>query len=317
MVLIWILVFIVSLAVLIKATDYFIDSAEKVGVHFKIEPFIIGVFVLGVGTSLPELAVSILAMLEETSEVAAGNVIGSNITNLFLILGFAAVVVKNAVIKYDFLAFDLPLFIASAFFLAITTWNGTFGLGSGIFFLGLFAIYIAYSVSNHRKKQLIVPQEVKEAEKEKKKLGAPVIAKLIIAPIFIYLGAKYTVGAVVGISTALSIGADIIAASAIALGTSLPELAVSYGTLKKGKIDEMLGNIIGSNIFNTFVVMGIPALIGTIIIPQSMIAFALPVMLVATIISFIIIYDKKITRGEGVALLMFYAFFLLKLYNLI
>lgn len=311
----WIIVFIAGIAVLVKATDHFVEAAEKIGLHFNIEPFIIGVFILGLGTSLPELVVSLIAVFQDTTGVIIGNVLGSNITNVFLVLGISAIIVKESTIRYNFLAFDLPLFITSAFFLTIAIWNGSFGLFEGIFFLAIFVVYIIYSITSHKKNKPIIPEKVKKLVKEK--VNVKTILKIIISPIFIYLGAKYTVEAVINLSANLDIGAEIIAASAIALGTSLPELSVSFVTIKKGKIDEMLGNIIGSNILNILFVMGVPAIIKTIIIPQSMLSFALPFMLVATIVFFIVIYDKKITRGEGIVLLMFYAFYILKLYDLI
>ena len=257
---------------------------------------------------------SLLAAIQGTTEVIVGNVIGSNITNILLILGIAAVIVKRSNIKYNFLEFDLPLFITSAFFLAIALWDGTFSLFEGIVFLLIFAVYMIHSISNYRKRRAIIPQEVREAKKEK--LGWDKIAKVIISPIFIYLGAKYTVTAVIWLSGALNLGADVIAASAIALGTSLPELTVSFVTIKRGKIDEMLGNIIGSNIFNSLFVMSIPALfIGAIAVPTSMIVGGLPIMIAATALFFVFARDRLITRGKGIVLLLFYLFFLARIFN--
>ncbi len=311
----WIAIFIISLAALIKSADYFIEGAERIGVRFKIEPFLIGVFILGFGTSLPELAVSILAVLQGSSEVVIGNVLGSNITNIFLVLGVAAIIVKKSNIRFNFIEFDMPLFITSAFLLAITIWDGVFSLIEGIFFLSLFALYLIYTVSNHKKQKPLVPEEVKEIPVSAK-IDLSVVLKLVISPLFIYLGARYTVESIIQFSNIVNIGKDIIAASAIALGTSLPELTVSFATVKRGKMDEMLGNIIGSNIFNILIVMSIPALIHKIFIPASMLTTVLPFMLVATVVTFVIIYDKKITRWEGIILLAFYALFLGTLFKI-
>lgn len=339
----WTLILIFSLAVLIKASNYFIDGAERLGLHFNISPFIIGVFVLGFGTSLPELVVAIISIFENTSEIIVGNVLGSNITNLLLVLGISAIIVKKSKIHFNFLEFDLPLFITSTFLLTVTIWDGVFNFADGLFSLIIFVIYIAYTLTNYRKEKRIIPEELKEIEKEKpkniskifkhnlksvpieaykiakkaKNINWFVVAKLIISPIFIYLGAEYVVEAVINLSQGMNLGTDIIAASAIALGTSLPELSVSFITLKKKKIDEMLGNVIGSNIFNILLVMGIPALFSNIIISQTMLNIALPVMIGATIIAFAIIYDKEITRWEGIILVIFYIFYLGLIFGLL
>ena len=332
----WIIIFVISLLVLLKASDYFIDGAERLGLYFNIKPFVIGVFVLGFGTSLPELVISIISTVKDSSEIVIGNVLGSNITNIFLVLAVAAIIVKNSRIHFNFLEFDLPLFITSAFLITLTIWDGVFNITDGLFFLLIFVIYIIYTASNHRKTKRIIPEKLKEIEKEKlksipktfhynlkilplkihrlikkgRKINWLTVAKLVVSPVFICLGAQYTVEAVINLSQIFNIGTDIIAASVIALGTSLPELSISFAALKKGKIDEMLGNIIGSNIFNIFVVMGISAMISELIIPQAVITTILPIMLVAVIICFAIIYDKKITRWEGVILLILYISYL-------
>jgi len=332
----WIIVLATALYILLKASDYFVDGAERLGLHFNIKPFVIGVFILGFGTSLPELVISIISTVKDSSEIVIGNVLGSNITNIFLVLGVAAIIVKKSKIHFNFLEFDLPLFITSAFLITLTIWDGVFNITDGLFFLLIFVIYVIYTVSNHRKTKRIIPEKLKEIEKEKlkpipetfrynlktlslkiyhlAKKGREVnwlmVAKLVISPVFIYLGAQYTVEAVINLSQIFNIGTDIIAASVIALGTSLPELSISFAALKKGKIDEMLGNVIGSNIFNIFVVMGVSALISELIIPQIIITTILPIMLIAVIICFVIIYDKKITRWEGIILLILYISYL-------
>lgn len=338
----WIIVLAVSLVVLLRASDFFIDGAERLGLYFKIPPFIIGVFVLGFGTSLPELVVSITSVIQKAPEIVIGNVLGSNITNVFLILGIAAIVVKESKIHFDFLSFDMPLAITSAFFITVTIWDGVFSVSDAIIFLAIFLVYIIYTVSHHKKTKEIVLGELEEIEKEKpapvprtfrhnlknfslriyslarkrvQKINWLTVAKVVVSPFFIYLGAEYAVEAVIKISDFINIGSDVIAASVVALGTSLPELSVSYVTLKKGKIDEMLGNILGSGIFNILVVTSIPALIAPIAVPQEMIKVALPIMLVATVIFFIFAYDKKITRGEGIVLLIFYALYLGLIFN--
>jgi cation:H+ antiporter len=125
------------------------------------------------------------------------------------------------------------------------------------------------------------------------------------------------VESVINLSEILNLGKEIIAVSAVAFGTSVPELAVSLTALRKGKPEIAVGNVLGSNIFNTFVVMGVPAFFGALIIPSSILTFGLPIMLMATLLFFFITQAKVITKWEGYMLLLFYVFFIGKLFGLI
>jgi len=315
--LIWVVIFIVSLFVLIKAASYFTNSAEKIGLYFGISAFIVGVTIVSVGTSLPELVSSIIAVLKGSSEIVVGNVIGSNITNIFLILGIAAIVGKNLKITYEIIHVDLPILVGSAFLFGLTIWDGVLSLPEALLLIAGIIVYFLYIVNSQKEhKDIKIKEEMKGELRKSKKLDAKTIVIFIISAFFIYVSAKYTIESVIKISEMLSIGKEIIAASAVALGTSLPELTVSIIAAKKGKPEIAVGNVLGSNIFNTFVVMGVPALFGALIIPQNMIVFALPIMIIATLLFFFIAQEKEVTRWEGWMLLLFYVFFIGKLFNL-
>jgi cation:H+ antiporter len=141
------------------------------------------------------------------------------------------------------------------------------------------------------------------------------IAALVLSSVFVYLGARFTVDSVIKISEILAIGSEVIALSAVALGTSLPEVMVSVSAARKGKSDMIIGNIIGSNIFNTFGVMGACGLSGDLIIPPSIGEFSLPLSVAAAFMYFVITKDQKINRSEGTILLIFYAFFIGRLFE--
>jgi len=303
----WIIVFIVSLSVLVKSSDYFTDSAEKIGIYLGLPAFIVGVTIVALSTSMPELVVSILAVLRNTSEIVVGNVIGSNITNIFLILGIAAIIGKKIKITYELIHVDLPLFVGSAFLLAVTIWDGAFTLYDAVLCLGCMILYLLYTIKAKRKREY----EIKRRKWEWKPLFI-----LILSSIFIYMGAEYTIKSIIRLSEILGIGKEIIAISIVAFGTSLPELSVSVSAARKGKPEIAVGNILGSNIFNALAVMGIPALIGNLIIPPSILTFGLPMMLIATLLYFFITQDKEITKWEGWLLIIFYIFFIGKLFNL-
>jgi cation:H+ antiporter len=313
----WIFVFIVSLAFLIKGSDYFIDSAEKIGVFFRIPSFIIGVSIVAFGTSLPELISSIFAVIKNSSEIVVGNVIGSNITNIFLIFGITAIIGKTITLTYDIAFVDLPLLVGSAFLFGFMIGDEFFSLYDALFSIAGIIIYIFYAVSNSRDSHKIIGKKGTKRELVTKKLAAKTWLILLMSVVVIYFSAKYTVDSIIRIAEMLKIGKEVIAASAVALGTSLPELVVSIVAIRKGESSIAVGNILGSNIFNTFAVMGIPALFGTINLPETMIDRGLPIMIVATVLFFLITQQKRITQWEGWFLLIFYLYFLGKIFNFI
>ena len=315
--LIWIIVFVVSLFVLIKASDYFTHSAEKIGLFFGIPVFIVGATIVAIGTSLPELISSIFAVLRNSSEIVVGNVVGSNVTNIFLVLGITAIVGKKLKLTYELVHVDLPLLIGSAFLLAVTIMDGIFSFPEALLCLAGIILYLLYTINTRKKYENIeIRKETKEEVKQGRKLDWKTLVILAVSAFFIYLGAKYTVESVIKLSEIFNIGKEIIAISAVALGTSLPELMVTISAAKKGKPEMAVGNILGSNIFNALAVMGIPALIGTLIIPHSILTFGLPMMLIATLLYFFITHDKEVTKWEGWLLVIFYVFFIGKLFSL-
>ena len=309
----WIGVFIVSLFVLIKAAGYFTGSAEKIGLYFGMPAFIVGVTIVAIGTSLPELVSSIFAVFKGASEMVVGNVIGSNIANIFLILGLAAVFGRKLKTKFEILHVDLPILVASAFLFAAMIWDKNFTTGEALLMIVGLIAYFFYTVNPTRNKSRAIENNLRK----KGKLEVKTVVILFVSAFFIYLGARYTIDSVIEISKMLNVGVELIAVSAVALGTSLPELVVSITAARQGKEEIAIGNVLGSNIFNTFAVMGIPALFGSLIIPQGIIMFALPMMIIATLLFFFMMQEKVITRWEGYVLLLFYVFFIGKLFNLL
>ena len=311
----WIPIFIVSLAFLVKGSDYFIESAEKIGVFFKIPSFIIGVSIVAFGTSLPELISSIIAVLKDSSEIVVGNVIGSNITNIFLILGLTAIIGKEINLKFNIAYVDLPLLVGSALLFGFLIWDRVFSLYEALFLIAGIIIYIFYAVKNPKDNDDSDEKSEVTRGFDTKKIESKTWLTLLISIGVIYVSAKYTVESIIHIAEMAKIGKELIAASAVALGTSMPELVVCVVAAKKGEPSIAVGNILGSNIFNTFAVMGIPALFGSLYLPDSMIDCGLPIMLAATLLFFLITQQKRITQWEGWFLLVFYLFFLGKIFS--
>jgi cation:H+ antiporter len=318
-VLIYLGLFILSLAVLIVASNYFIVSSEKIGLFFGLPPFIIGVTIVALGTSLPELVSSIFAVLQGSTEIVVGNVIGSNIANIFLVLGIAAILGKKLIISFELIHVDLPFIVGSTFLLAATIWDGIFTWQEGIICLAVFIVYLVYTTkSEQENNDKEIKKEMKSFLKSKKKnLPWTTWLVLFLSAFFIFIGAKYTIDSVIHLSSILNIGTEIIALTAIALGTSLPELIVTVSAARKGKAEIAVGNVLGSNIFNTLAVMGIPAFIKPLSIPQSILAFGLPMLIMATLLYFFITQDREITIWEGCLLVIFYVFFIGKVVGLV
>jgi cation:H+ antiporter len=293
--------FVVSLTVLLKASDLFIDSAEKIGLSVGIPPFIIGVTIVAFGTSLPELATAIVSVLKNESELVVSTVIGSNVTNIALVLGLVAVIVKNIDLEYNIWHSDMPHLWGSAFMFWLVLSDFQVSTLEAILLLFGIIIFLAHSFKTDNDKN---------DDEEKIKVSWKTYLFLLIGGFLVYLGADYTVFSIIKLSAYAGIESKIIGLSAVALGTSLPEIIVSLNAARKGKTSIAVGNVLGSNIFNTYIVIGIPALIGPLSIPDDINTFYLPLMIVMTILFGVMSNNKNFSRSEGFILLLFYAFFL-------
>ena len=297
--LVLILIFIVSITVLLISSDKFVDSAEKVGLAMGIPSFIIGVTIVAFGTSLPELATSIASVFAGSSEIVIGNAVGSNITNILLVLGAAAVYGKGIKIDYDVMNTDIPMLFGSAFLLYFALQDLTLSPMECFVFLAALAVFLFNSFNGNTDESIV-----------KTKTNPKDWLIILLGSIAIFFSAKYTIYAMEGIATLMEIPVHIISITVVALGTSLPEVIVSIAAARKGKHGMAVGNVLGSNIFNTYAVMAIPGLIGNLTIPADTMTFSVPFMIAVTILFGIICLSKKISRWEGYMLLIFYVFFI-------
>jgi cation:H+ antiporter len=300
-------IFIVSMAVLLKSADLFTDNIEVLGKRFNIPSFILGVTIVAAGTSLPELASSIMAM-DGASEIVLGNVIGSNITNILLVIGFACLFLKKETnITWDLFHGDLTFIIASTIMLGIVLIDGIVTIPEAVLMITGYLIYILYNIDvnkkidNNHKNEPVVFNYIN-------------IIQIIASIILVTVSADYLVNSAVGISQMIGVGSDVIALTLIAFGTSLPELVVSLMAVRRGNIELAIGNVTGSNIFNTFMVVGIPRLLGDLAITPTLFPETYIYLLIAVALFISVILDKKLHRFEGAILFLFYIFFLLALF---
>jgi len=311
-ILFWSLIFLFSLVMLILSADFFIKSSERIGLAAGIPPFIVGVTLIAMGTSLPELVTSLVAILSDppTSEIILGNVVGSNIANICLVLGVVGILGNKISLQFDVMKVDMPMVLGAAFILYVCVMDGDFSLYEGIICLLGMIVYLVYVLQlglNDEASGLGI-EITKEEKKKHISWKEPVI--LIFSSTLIYFSASYNVEAIIKLSEILNVGKELIALTAVSIGTSLPELVVSIVAVRMGNGEMAVGNVLGSNIFNVFAVMGIPRLFGEIVVPQSIIEFSMPVMLVASLLFFFVVLDREVSRWEGYILLLLYLLFM-------
>lgn len=313
----WALALAIGLAILVKASDWFTDGAVHLGHAFGMPSFLIGATIIALGTSLPELVSSVVAVLEDAPEIVAGNVIGSNIANLLLVLGLTGVVTGRLKIAYNVLSVDLPFLLGSALFLGLIAWNGWISSGEAFLALAGFTIFFGYALTRETTDDGAESSERVIEDVTEQASMVYLVGSLIAAAALIYLGAHLTIQAVVAMAKIIGIGTETIAASAVALGTSLPEVAVTLAAIRQGQAELAIGNILGSNIFNSFAVIGVVGLIEPLMVSADLIVFALPMMVVASMMAAFVIMEQEITKWEGWLLLLFYIFFLGSLFGLL
>jgi cation:H+ antiporter len=301
------LVATIGLAVLIKGSDLFVDSAEKLGLVLGLSPFIIGVLILGIGTSLPELAASLVAVFSGDTSIVAGNAIGSNIANIALIAGFTAFVAGNIDVKEDISSTDLSFLVGSSLLIWFVFLDGSMTFFEGVFFVLAMVLVIVYTLNAGG------DQEREDEEEERGHFSFRDILWVFAGLAMVIGGAKFAVDAIINLSAEAGVSTEIISLGMVALGTSLPELAVSITAARKGKPSVAIGNVIGSNLFNAFAVLGIPALISTISVSQEMISIHIPFLLGLTLLFSFMCIAKRFSRWEGALYLIFYAIFIARL----
>ena len=334
MIIFWTIVFIASLAVLIKAADIFTDNSEKLGLALKIPSFIVGVTIVSIGTSLPELATSLIAVFRGQTEIVAANAIGSNIANIFLVVGFSAIVARRMSVKRSLINLDLPLLACATTLLVFIVWDKQINFWEGVIALLGYLVYAVYTISSsrertnidHKHKMADLPATRLDRLSVLKKIWVHpikfkveprVFISLIVSAALIYFSAAYTIESIIQIAGILSIGASVIVMSAMAIGTSLPELAVSINAAKKRKYEIALGNIFGSNIFNALVVISVPAMFSTLKVDETTFSIGIPFVIGATLLYIFSATSRKIYNWEGAMYLLIYALFLMKVLGIV
>ncbi|MBR6532746.1 calcium/sodium antiporter [Candidatus Saccharibacteria bacterium] len=303
-----ILLLVVGFVLLIKGADILVSGASSVAANFKVSKMLIGLTIVAFGTSAPELAVSISSLAAGSTDMLLGNVIGSNIMNILLLVGIGAMICP-IIVKRNTVMKELPilLLISTALvvlFLDVSLANGSnneITRADAIVCLLFFAIFVYYLIAMARKKR------TEKQEKPEHKLGKSLLLTLL-GLVGIVGGSQMVVHGASSVASAIGISDRMISLTVIALGTSLPELVTTITAAKRKETDLIVGNIIGSNIFNICVVMGIPVALFGSISPKSFEMIDLVVMLGSAALLWIFVErDRKISRLEGAVFLLIFA----------
>jgi cation:H+ antiporter len=311
---------VIGLALLVWSSDFFIDGAANVAVRYNVSPLIIGAVIIGFGTSSPEIVVAIIASLEGNPGLAVGNAVGSNITNIGLVLGVTAMIATIAV-KSDFIKREMPILLIITILTVVLMLDYKLGVIDGIILLTVLALTLIWII---RRNKNISPDDPLAAEINQELEDLPKMSKkrgflyLIGGLVLLVISARMMVWGAVEIAEFFEVPDLIIGLTIIAIGTSLPELAASISAALKGELDMMIGNILGSNLFNLLAVLAVPAILAPSLIDNDLLKRDLPVLLGFTVMMLLVTLPFKgtasISRFKGIFLLTLFIGYLTLLY---
>jgi len=310
---------LLGLALLVAGAELLVRGASRLALRFGISPLVIGLTVVAFGTSAPELAVSVQSGLAGQSGIAVGNIVGSNIFNVLMVLGLSALITP-LVVSQQLVRLDVPLMIGASMLLWIMALDGRIGLFDGLLLTSGIMAYTVFAIQQSRKESAPVQAEYAQelGEGENTWVGRlPVQITLIIGGLaLLVLGAHWLVDSAVAIARTLGVSEVIIGLTIVAAGTSLPELATSVVAAMRGEREIAVGNVIGSCLFNLLSIAGIAALVtpGGLEVATSLLRFDIPVMVVVALACLpIFAAGHLIARWEGALFLGYYLAYVLYL----
>lgn len=304
---------LIGLAILVWSADIFIDGATALAIKLRVPSFLIGVIILGLGTSAPEMVVSLLAALEGSPELALGNAYGSNIVNIALVLG-ATVLISPIIIHKGIIRRDLPILVVITALAAWQLRDGLLSLTDGLVLLAMLVIVLGAQIvlslrdgnSDHSDESKDIVDVDDNAPSLVRGLGS-----LFIGLSMLVASSQAIVWGAVELATFWGLSELIIGLTIVAIGTSLPELVASLSAARKGEHDMALGNVIGSNIFNTLGVVGLAAIIAPItvnpiILSRDVLAMGLITLLLVVLSVFAFMSKRPFGRTSGATLMMLF-----------
>lgn len=306
------LAIVVGLALLVWSADRFVDGASSTATHFSVPPLLVGMVIVGFGTSAPEMVVSTLAAAQGSPQLALGNAWGSNIVNIAVILGVTALVAP-ILVQSIILRKELPILIAITLLAGFLVWDGDISRLDAWILLGVFAALMGWSIYEGMRGGS--DALATETQTEMTAHAMPLSRSLM----WVVLGLGFLVGSsqllvwgAVQVAQSLGVSDLVIGLTVLAIGTSLPELASCVAAARKGEHDIALGNVLGSNLFNSLAVVGIAGAIAPMSIDGEVLSRDFPVMLALTLVLFVMCWgfrgrQGRVNRVEGSLLLLAYA----------
>lgn len=316
-----ILLITLGFILLVKGADYLVDGASNIAKRFHIPEIIIGLTIVAVGTSMPELVVSVTSALQGHSDIAVGNIIGSNIANMFLILGICSII-KPLEFKKQSRLIENPLTLCLTILLFFLCNNGgtenahLITKNEGILLLGLCILYIVYNIIMAKKGEQFDLETGEKIPENTETAGIlKSIFNVIIGIIGLKFGGDFVVDGCVAIATAFGISEELISLTIVAISTSLPELITSITATRKGETDMAIGNILGSQIFNILLIIGTSAFLCPINYATSYNKYMIVLIMGTVMLSlFPFVGEKnKMTRGNGIPFVFIYALYIVSL----
>lgn len=295
-----IILLLVGFIALIKGADIFVDASSSIAKKFKIPSIIIGMTIVAMGTSLPELSVSVTSSLAGLNDMSIANVTGSNIFNLLIALGVCSTIGKLKISNYK----DVITLLFSCIGLLLFVLNGTLGMFEGILLLVAFTIYILSMMKQ-------VKDNKEESEDEKQRNIFITVGLGILGAIAIVIGGNMVVDSASEIALKLGMSENLVGLTIVALGTSLPEFVTSVIATKKGELEIAIGNIIGSNIFNILLILGVASLISPMTISVVAICDVIFMVFTVALFIFLTVKEKELNKKSGILLIMMYIVYLI------
>jgi cation:H+ antiporter len=304
----WIVIFIFSLFALVKGADYLLLSAEKIGLASGMSKFIVGITIVAIGTSLPELLSSLMAVFQGLDQYVVANAVGSNVANIFLIIGVASVLAKRLLIKKQTVHLDLPILAISTALFLVMVLDGRVEFFESVILLLSYFIYIVFSI--------FYKSDREEVLKRKPNIILKDVLILIIGIIGLGAGSKYFIDSVVQISSIMNIAPTLVAITIVAVGTSLPELIVSVKAALRRQSELAIGNIVGSNIFRILFMVGFSGLFSVLTVDITTYTVGLLFLIISTLVFIVSCFSRRISMQEGAIYIIIYTVFIAKLFNL-
>ncbi len=293
-----IFIFLISMTALVYGADFIIEQSEKIALHYNISAFVIGATLVALGTSLPEMAVSISASLKGSGDIAVANVIGSTIFNIAMVLGVVFIIAKNIKPSRDLFAKDSAWALFPILVFILMGIDGELTAIDGVLFLLLMVAYLTFLIGSNQ------VEEIDDELKKEKFAWGKTSALLLVGFVFTIAGADFAIDSAGNIARSFGVSEWIIGLFLVAFGTSLPELTISIKAALNNNADLAIGNIIGSNVANFTMVLGLASIVNTLNVDLSTYFFDIAAALILSLMLVFITANRLYNKSAGIVLLV-------------